>query len=371
MEIMSKLILVSLSLIWCIGGIVEGFTYDEKEVETEEGKSAMFERWRSHHNMQAMHDKDKKKQYEAFKANLEIVHSTNKAKKPYKLQMNKFAGMGKAEFQSKYTGLKASPKIRPGMKSIVSEAEWPHPFKYRNFTDVPPAIDWRAQGVVTPVVNQGGCGSCYAFAAADTIASLHAIRTKQLIELSPKEILDCCNCGGCNGGKMHDAFLYVANNKGLTTAKNYPYKPVAETCNVKKEHDVAVEIHGYERVPFNSEPALMASVANQPVQASIECEEPFMLYKEGVMTAPTGTNTGHAVVIVGYDTDPDGTKYWIAKNSWGTDWGEEGYVRLLRGVPEKEGYSGVNTKPRFPTREEAGQDDTGRGDPVVHMSRDL
>lgn len=77
-------------------------------------------------------------------------------------------------------------------------------------------------------------GSCYAFAAADTIASLHAIRTKQLIELSPKEIVDCCNCGGCNGGKMHDAFLYVANNKGLTTAKNYPYKPVAETCNVKK-----------------------------------------------------------------------------------------------------------------------------------------
>ncbi|CAI9263483.1 unnamed protein product [Lactuca saligna] len=319
--------------------------------------------------------KTKKKQYEAFKANLEIVHSTNKAKKSYKLQMNKFAGMTNAEFKSKHTGLKAAPKIRPG-KKFVSEAEWPSNFKYRNFTDIPPSVDWTAQGAVTPVKDQGQCGSCFAFATADSIESLHWIKTKQLVELSPKEILDCSSVSpytniGCDGGRMHDSYQYVIENKGLTTEKNYPYTPEFGTCNVKKENDMVVEIHGYEQVPFNHEQSLMAAVANQPIQVSIECDEPLVLYKEGIMSAPYGTNIGHAVLLTGYGTDPDGTNYWIIKNSWGVEWGEKGYLRIPRGVPEKEGYAGVNMTPHYPTIEDRGSDHQAGGDPIVQGSKDL
>ncbi|KAI3699746.1 hypothetical protein L2E82_44242 [Cichorium intybus] len=371
---MRKLILVWVTLVCCLGGIVEGFTYDDKEVETEEGKSVMFERWRSHHKMESISAEDKMKQYKNFKHNLEIVHSTNKANKPYKLEMNRFAGMHFAEFKSKYTGFKAAapPKIKPGKKYVTRE-EWPWDFKYRNVnaSDIPPSIDWRANGAVTPATDQGDCGSCYAFAVVATVESLYAIRTKQLIALSPKEILDCCNCGGCDGGRTHDAMMYIVQNNGLTTEKNYPYKPVFETCSVKKENDVAVKIRGYEQVPFNHEQSLMAAVANQPIEVSIECEEPFMLYKGGVMTAPCGTSTSHSVAAVGYGTEPDGTQFWILKNSWGPEYGEKGFLRILRGVPEKEGYCGINTGPHFPVTEECSREHAAGGDPVVHMSRDL
>ncbi|KAI3699779.1 hypothetical protein L2E82_44307 [Cichorium intybus] len=261
-----------------------------------------------------------------------------------------------------YTGLQAAApsKIKPA-KKFTTKDDWPYDFKYRNVSasDVPPALDWRAKG------------SCYAFVATDTIESLHAIQTKQLVELSPKEILDCCNCGGCKGGKMENAYRYVAENNGLTTEKNYPYKPAFETCAVKKENDIAVKIGGYQLVPLNNEEALMAAVVNQPIQVSIAVEPDFKMYKEGVLTSPCGTKVVHGVIAVGYDTAPDGTKYWIMKNSWGADWGDNGYTKMLRGVPEKEGYCGLCTGSHFPLTEPCSKEHAPGGDPVVKSSKDL
>ncbi|KAL4559770.1 hypothetical protein LXL04_031915 [Taraxacum kok-saghyz] len=367
---MSKLILVSLTLLWCLGVAVHGFTYDEKEIKTEQGKLAMFERWRSHHKMEKISEKEKTVQYNNFKATLEHVHNTNKANKSFKLEMNRFAGMNKAEFKSKFTGLRAAPpRIRPGKKIAIDHGG---PFRYANFTNIPPSIDWRALGAVTPVKNQDQCASCYSFAAVDAVEGMHFIRNKELIALSPKEIVDCAQYDppmGCVGGFVTISFEYIEKNGGLTTEKNYPYKPQVDPCNVKKEHDIAVQVGGHEIAPMNDE-ALTKALANQPVAASIKMEDDFMFYKEGVLSSPCGTAIDHAVLLVGYDTAPDGTKYWIGKNSWGDTWGEKGYFKILRGVPEPEGYCGVNIYICYPTPDKTSTPHID-GEPMVHLSRDL
>ncbi|CAH1449375.1 unnamed protein product [Lactuca virosa] len=294
----------NINLAWVV---VQGFTYDDKEVLTGEGKSAMFERWRSHHNLESISEKDKKLQYSNFKANLERVHSTNKANKPYKLEMNRFAGMSHEEVMSKHTGFKAAPR------------------------------------------------SCYAFAATCTLEGMYvAIQKKELVELSPKELVDCGNLGGCSGGRMTDSFHYVSKNGGLTTMKNYPYVAKEEPCKLEKEKDIAVECHGFEYVPWNEENLLENAVANQP----------------GVMTADCGKKPQHAVVAVGYDTAPDGTKYWIIKNSWGEGWGDKGYIKMLRRVDYTEGYCAIATDMSYPTFDDPGTQER-KDEPVLHSAKEL
>ncbi|KAI3699778.1 hypothetical protein L2E82_44305 [Cichorium intybus] len=212
---------------------------------------------------------------------------------------------------------------------------------------------------------------CYAFGVADTIESLHAIQTQQLVELSPKEILDCSNCAGCDGGRPNEAFQYVIDNNGITTEKNYPYKPVKETCNVKKENDIVVKIGGYEQMPANNEQAAMVTVANQPVEFGIAVEPSLKLYKEGIFTEPCGLQIAHSVIAVGYDTAPDGTQYWILKNSWGTRWGESGYIKMPRGRPEKEGYCGMYQSSFFPLTEKCSTEHAPSADKVVKSTKDL
>ncbi|CAM8989107.1 unnamed protein product [Rhodiola kirilowii] len=174
----------------------------------------------------------------------------------------------------------------------------------------------------------------------------------KLVSLSEQELVDCDVNGvdqGCSGGEMEDAFQFIINNKGLNTEANYPYTASDGTCDKKAESTYAAKITGYETVPANSEDALLQAVANQPIAVSIDASGfAFQLYSSGVFNGECGTDLDHGVTAVGYGVE-DGVKYWIVKNSWGTGWGENGYIRMQRGVDAKEGLCGIAMDSSYPT----------------------
>ena len=179
------------------------------------------------------------------------------------------------------------------------------------------------------------------------------LKTGKLISLSEQELVDCDTSGidqGCEGGLMDNAFDFIVSNKGLTTETNYPYKGVDGTCNSNEESNNAATITGHEDVPANSESALLKAVASQPVSVAIDASgSDFQFYSSGVFTGECGTELDHGVTAVGYGTSDDGTKYWLVKNSWGTSWGQEGYIMMERDVDAKEGICGIAMQASYPT----------------------
>ncbi|KAF7140416.1 hypothetical protein RHSIM_Rhsim06G0132700 [Rhododendron simsii] len=274
-----------------------------------------------------------------FKDNVEYIESSNKdANTHYKLAVNQFADLTNEEF-----------KLRNRFKSRISSPAISS-FKYENFADAPPMMDWRTEGAVTPVKDQGQCGCCWAFSAVASMEGKVELTIGTLTSLSEQELVDCDASGedqGCNGGLMDSAFQFIIQNQGLTTEANYPYQGTQGTCNATAAANAAAAITGYENVPANNETALLMAVANQPVSVAIDAGgSDFQFYSSGVFTGACGTTLDHGVAAVGYGIDiNDGTKYWLVKNSWGTGWGEEGYIRMQRYIAAKEGLCGIAMQP--------------------------
>lgn len=199
--------------------------------------------------------------------------------------------------------------------------------------DLPASVDWRKEGVVTPVKNQGRCGSCWAFSVTGAIEGIMAIVNGPLVSLSEQNLIDCSHsygCYGCNGCWPEHAFQYVIANKGIDTERSYPYQGVNHNCRYDAENRGA-EISSYTMLPTNNEMTLTAAIVKQPVSITIQATRKFMQYHKGIFFDATCNNRlNHAVLAVGYDEDPLG-KYYIVKNQWGTTWGLSGYVWMARG----------------------------------------
>ncbi|KAI3499504.1 hypothetical protein L1887_35305 [Cichorium endivia] len=344
----NKFLLVSLSLSFVLG-ITWSFDFHEKELETEDSLWDMYERWRSHHKVAANHP-EKERRFNVFKANVFHVHETNKMDKPYKLKLNKFADMTNHEFRNMFAGSKIKHH-----RMLQGDRIGNKTFMYANVDSVPTSVDWRKKGAVTPVKDQGQCGSCWAFSTVVAVEGINQIKTKELVSLSEQELIDCDTREnqGCNGGLMDLAFDFIKKTGGLTKEDNYPYMAVDGRCDSKKNAPV-VSIDGHEDVPINNEKALMKAVANQPVSVAIDAGDPdFQFYSEGVFTGECGTQLNHGVAAVGYGTTLDGTKYWIVKNSWGTEWGEKGYIRMERGISDKRGLCGIAMEASYPIKKSA------------------
>jgi C1A family cysteine protease len=214
-------------------------------------------------------------------------------------------------------------------------------------------MDWVEKGAVTRVKNQGSCGSCYAFSAISAIEGWLAIQHEALTDISPQQVVDCSQKfgnQGCNGGFMDYVFNYVAK-KGICSEHDYPYKGVVQKCMNCTVVEHTEEITGWSAVETDDEEALMEASAEGVISVAIQASSSFQSYKKGVYTGPCSTDLNHGVTLVGYGTDDKmGKKFWKVKNSWGTGWGESGYIRMEKDQAKAHphGICGIATCASYP-----------------------
>ena len=282
-----------------------------------------------------------------FKKNAAAIHARNAEQTLVQLAVNRFADRTPEEFAahylSGYTGRKGLLAHAAPVDVERGDAD---------LTDIPAFVDWTLKGAVTPVKNQGQCGSCWAFSTTGSVEGAWFLKTGTLVSLSEQQLVDCSvpeGNAGCSGGLMNQAFDYIVTNGGLCSESAYPYTAANGTCDTCTP---VAHIRGHVDVQPNNETAMMEAVAQQPVSVAVEADGlDWQFYFGGIVTDSCGTNLDHGVLVVGYGVAENSNQqaYWKVKNSWGADWGEEGYIRLGRGAAfAPHGECGILMDPSYP-----------------------
>ena len=322
-------------LIVAVVGVVALYTYNSQsslalqqfQLEEEE-----FSAYIEAHNKQYSSDAEYTHRFRIFRENLSYIRVSNSQQLDWTLGANAFTDMTTEEFQSRMTGLVPSRAVRSATD-----------FKY---VSIPNTVDWTLQNAVTPVKDQGSCGSCWAFSAVGAIESAWFLAGNALTPLSEQQLVDCSRSygnEGCNGGWMDDGFHYVQDH-GITTEVNYPYKAVDETCNSTAAAKTAARITSYTEVTANSPVALETAIAQQPVSVAVNANIQWQLYKSGTIKSLCPASLNHGVLAVGYDI---GNAFYKVKNSWGPNWGLAGYVQI--GIADGAGVCGIQMVSSYPT----------------------
>ncbi|CAA6664648.1 unnamed protein product [Spirodela intermedia] len=255
-----------------------------------------------------------RRRFSIFVDNLRLIRSSNRRGRSYTLGINQFADMTWDEFQAHRLG--AAQNCSATLKGN------------HKLTDVvlPETKDWREEGIVSPVKNQGNCGSCWTFSTTGALEAAYTQLTGKSISLSEQQLVDCAtsfNNFGCNG-----------YNGGLDTEASYPYAGVNGFCKFKLAN-VGVKVVDSVNITLGAEDELKHAVALvRPVSIAFEVVRGFRFYKSGVYTSDScgssPMDVNHAVLAVGYGVE-DGVPYWLIKNSWGNSWGDNGYFKMELG----------------------------------------
>ncbi|CAA7030724.1 unnamed protein product [Microthlaspi erraticum] len=345
---LSVLLLISLSV-----GVVATAT-EQPQQRSEAEVRLMYERWLVGNRKKSYNvllGEEKEKRFKIFKDNLKLIEEHNSVpNQSYHLGLTQFADLTDDEFQDMYLRGKKMDKI--------SGSDIGDRYLYKEGDVLPDEVDWRDKGAVVPVKTQGDCGACWAFSAVGAVEGVNKIATGELISLSEQELIDCdrgVDNFGCLGGQAEFAFEFIIRNGGILGDQVYPYSD-NDTAACKRIEMVTarfVTIDGHEGVPQYDEMSLKKAVAHQPISVMVEANN-MKLYKSGVFTGPCDNWYGnHNVLVVGYGSSSSGQDYWIVRNSWGSDWGEEGYIRLERNFHNSTGNCAVAVRPVYPVKSNA------------------
>ena len=306
-----------------------------------------FDAWCVQHGRSYAPGSERDFRNSVYDANVMKIQKHNTGNNTWRMAVNKFADLTANEFKTLWVGGGYDFSLLNRTRNLEGRY-----LRGSNDTALPASVDWEAAGAVTPVKNQGQCGSCWAFSTTGSTESAWFLKNGTLVSLSEQQLVDCSTAEGnqgCNGGLMDYGFQYIIKNKGITTEDAYPYTATGPNTCKAKGRAVAATLSSFKDVPTNSETALMTAIAQQPVSVAVEADQNnFQFYSGGVMTKACGTNLDHGVLAVGYGTQ-GGQDYYKVKNSWGADWGAKGYILLGRGAAfSGQGQCGIQMDPSYP-----------------------
>jgi len=277
------------------------------------------------------------KRAEIFEANSKLIEQHNSEGHSWVMQMNQFGDLTPKEFDALQT-------LYP---STLGTSRSSAPRRHKSIvTDIPASIDWRDQGLVTPVKNQGSCGSCWTFSTVVSYEGQVAKKTGTLTSFSEQNLVDCvvnqvingstqvC-CMGCQGGLMDYAFAYMMEKQSGKddTEASYAYEGKDGTCRFNPSNTVNAPVQSYTDIIEGNENDLQNAVGTVgPVSVAVDANMFWQFYAGGLFNPLfcDGKKLNHGVAVVGYGNE-NGKDYWIVKNSWGSTWGKQGYMTMVMG----------------------------------------
>jgi len=293
-----------------------------------------------HKYKKSYHHDEFRSRYANFKTIMDFVDQHNKLGKSYTVGINQFSDLTGTEFAQYYLGLNMPSQI-PAAKSLTS----PNP-------SLPSSFDWRTKGAVTPIKDQGQCGSCWAFSTTGSVEGCHFLATNNLVSISEQNLVDCSGAQGnmgCDGGLMTSAMDYIIANGGIDTEVSYPYTAQDGTCHYSAGNSGAT-LKSYVNVNSGDENDLQTKVYTGPTSVAIDASHvSFQTYRTGVYDEAqcSSSQLDHGVLAIGWGTDStSGKDYWIVKNSWGTGWGQSGFIWMSRNKSNQCGIATMATLPQ-------------------------
>eukprot|EP00636_Phaeomonas_parva_P015293 CAMPEP_0118881596 /NCGR_PEP_ID=MMETSP1163-20130328/21020_1 /TAXON_ID=124430 /ORGANISM="Phaeomonas parva, Strain CCMP2877" /LENGTH=353 /DNA_ID=CAMNT_0006818413 /DNA_START=170 /DNA_END=1231 /DNA_ORIENTATION=+ len=318
-----------------------GLSFELTEaLPTREAALPVFDAWRAHHGKKYLTAAHEARALDNFiETSHQVAAQNTKPDRTWTAGLNKFADMSWPEFKSFYgldsvgAGQNCSATRKP---MELQEIEATH----RRLLKLPDSIDWRDYAAVSPVKDQGQCGSCWTFSTTGAMESHHFLDTGDMVSLAEQQLVDCAQAfdnHGCEGGLPSHAFQYIYYAGGIMGEEDYPYTAKDGTCAFDVDKIEATVLAQFN-ITAGDEVQLGEAVGTYgPVSVAFQVASDFKSYTGGVYTSTVcksgPEDVNHAVLDVGYGVDADsGLDYWIIKNSWGTDWGMDGFFWMERGV---------------------------------------